>query len=99
MTTATLPRLSPRQERILHAIADYWARYRCSPTYRELVEACKLSSTSVAAYNVQALIGRRGLLYREGFDSSRSLRLTDAGLAWLGRESCPLCGGKGTVER
>lgn len=98
MTTATLPPLSPRQERILRAIAAFWAKYRCSPSYRELVDACKLSSTSVATYNVRALIGC-GLLDSMGFDIARSLRLTDAGLAWLGQDKCGQCGGTGVVER
>jgi len=98
VTTATLPPLSPRQERILRAIAAFWAKYRCSPSYRELVDACKLSSTSVATYNVRALIGC-GLLDSMGFDVSRSLRLTETGLAWLGLETCERCGGRGMVER
>lgn len=57
--------LSERQRRILDYVTLVITRDDRSPSLREIVEACGLSSTSVADYNVERLV-ERGLLVRRG---------------------------------
>ena len=74
------PRLNQRQARILAFIQDYTAHHVDSPTLREIVEGCDLSSTSVALYNVVSL-GQRGYLTRTR-DVARGIVLTEQGRSW-----------------
>jgi AcrR family transcriptional regulator len=67
--------LSDRQRRILDYVTLLLTRDDKSPTLREIAEACDVSSTSVAAYNLDKLV-ERGLLVRIGqHNDTRSLRL------------------------
>ena len=47
--------LSPKQRQILAFISRYWFEHCYPPTIREIVDGCGLSSTSVAAYNLERL--------------------------------------------
>ena len=73
--------LSQRQTRILAFIKDFIAKHSYSPTVREITDACRISSTSVADYNLRRLECMSYLTRRAG--SARSIVLTDRGSSWL----------------
>lgn len=78
-------RLTERQVRILAFIAAYVDREGYSPSSREIVAACGISSTSVVSYNLQNLV-RDGYLRTGGPAKKRAIRMTQAGrdyLAWM----------------
>ena len=56
--------LSGRQQRILHAIADFAQRRGYAPTLREIGEAAGLASTSSVSYQLSVL-QRKGYLRRD----------------------------------
>ena len=74
-------RLSQRQARILAFIQDYTAHHAYPPTVREIVKGYRLSSTSVALYNLVRL-GQKGYLTRIR-DVARSIVPTGQGRSWL----------------
>lgn len=79
----------PRTRRLLTVLADYAASHEGrSPALRELCRLVPLSSTSVAAYQLQRLAGY-GLVSLGRAGESRSARLTAAGhRAINGGEPC-----------
>lgn len=68
-------RLTPRQERILAFLAEFIDEKGYPPSYRQIAQACQISSTSVVDYNLDVL-EREGFLRRDR-DISRGLELTD----------------------
>lgn len=68
-------RLTPRQERILKFIGEFIDDKGYPPSYRQIAQACQISSTSVVDYNLSVLEAE-GYLRRER-DISRGLELTD----------------------
>ena len=72
--------LSRRQARVLVFIQDHTAHHVYPPTFREIVEGCNLSSTSVALYNLQ-ILGHRGYLTRIPA-VARGIVLTERGRSW-----------------
>lgn len=68
-------RLTPRQERILAFLAEFIEEKGYPPSYRQIAQACQISSTSVVDYNLDVL-EREGYLRRDR-DISRGLELTD----------------------
>ncbi len=65
--------LTPRQQAILEFIGDFIHRNHYPPSVRDIVKGSRISSTSVAAYNIRALEAK-GLLRRQP-DISRGLEL------------------------
>lgn len=78
--------LTWRQHKILTLFREY-ARRRLVPSLRELTDGCGLSSTSVADYNVKALIKAGWLEESRVPGASRSVRLVEQP-----GEPCPYCG-------
>jgi repressor LexA len=70
-------RLTPRQERVLAFLAEFIDDKGYPPSYRQIAEACQISSTSVVDYNLQVL-EREGYLRRDR-EVSRGLELTEHG--------------------
>ncbi len=68
--------LSPRQRRVLEFIRAYIAEHGYPPTIREICEACNISSTSVANYNLRRL-AEAGYIRRSN-RLSRAIELTAA---------------------
>lgn len=68
--------LSPRQRRVLDFIRRYIAEHGYPPTIREICEACNISSTSVANYNLRRL-AEAGYIRRSD-RLSRAIELTEA---------------------
>ncbi len=65
---------SDKPERILAFLQDYFARYHYPPSVRDIVEGCKLSSTSVADYNLK-ILEREGHIRRDR-ERARTISLT-----------------------
>ncbi len=68
--------LSPRQRRVLDFIRRYIDEHGYPPTIREICEACEISSTSVANYNLRRL-AEAGYIRRSD-RLSRAIELTGA---------------------
>lgn len=71
--------LSPRQRRVLEFIRRFIGEHGYPPTIREICEACEISSTSVANYNLRRL-AEAGYIRRSG-RLSRAIELTAAGVS------------------
>jgi repressor LexA len=69
--------LSPRQRRVLEFIRRFIGEHGYPPTIREICEACEISSTSVANYNLRRL-AEAGYIRRSD-RLSRAIELTAAG--------------------
>ena len=67
-------RLTPRQERVLNYLRDFIDEHGYPPSYRQIAQACQISSTSVVDYNLEVL-EREGYLRRDR-DISRGIELT-----------------------
>ena len=65
---------SDKPERILAFLQDYFARYHYPPSVRDIVDGCKLSSTSVADYNLK-ILEREGHIRRDR-ERARTISLT-----------------------
>lgn len=63
--------LSRRQRVMLDYIKEYRRVHGLTPSMRELCAACEISSTSVAAYNLRALV-TAGHLKHVGSGTSRA---------------------------
>ena len=48
-------RRGERRERVLEAVAAYWAKHGLSPSYREIAEAAGLKSPSTVHFHLRAL--------------------------------------------
>ncbi|HEX2173947.1 MAG TPA: transcriptional repressor LexA [Dehalococcoidia bacterium] len=68
-------RLTPRQEQILAFLAEFIDDKGYPPSYRQIAQACHISSTSVVDYNLEVL-EREGYLRRDR-EISRGLELTE----------------------
>ncbi len=66
-------KLSERQQEIISFIESFSDEHGYPPTVRDIQHGCRVSSTSVVAYNLEVL-GREGLLSRDA-DVSRGLKL------------------------
>lgn len=71
--------LTERQRRILAWLFEGWLHRRPAPSIHEMTRAFKLKSTNSVSLDLAVLIGA-GLVFRWGFGTSRSLRLSDAGM-------------------
>lgn len=69
--------LSPRQQRILQFIGEFWQTNGYSPSIRDIKDGCDISSTSVVDYNLRILEAEGHL--RRGKEVSRSTVLTGGG--------------------
>ncbi len=67
-------RLTSRQERILNFLRDFIDEHSYPPSYRQIAQACQISSTSVVDYNLE-ILEREGYLRRHR-DISRGIELT-----------------------
>lgn len=67
--------MGTRQARVLAAIRDHWAEVGYGPTLREIQVRAGISSTSVVAYHVQALLGQGLIVSHPG--KARTIRLAD----------------------
>jgi len=56
--------LSPRQQKIISFLKRFWADTGYPPTVRDIVNGCRLSSTSVADYNLD-LLEKKGYIRRQ----------------------------------
>ncbi|MCY3559320.1 MAG: transcriptional repressor LexA [Chloroflexi bacterium] len=65
---------SDKPERILEFLRKYFAEYSYPPSVRDIVEGCKLSSTSVADYNLK-ILEREGHIRRDR-ERARTISLT-----------------------
>ena len=66
---------SDKPERILAFLRDYFARYHYPPSVRDIVEGCRLSSTSVADYNLK-ILEREGHIRRDR-ERARTISLVE----------------------
>lgn len=66
---------SDKPERILAFLREYFARYHYPPSVRDIVEGCRLSSTSVADYNLK-ILEREGHIRRDR-ERARTISLTE----------------------
>ncbi len=55
--------ISPRQRSIFEYIDHFWKAHGFPPSVRDIVSGCKLSSTSVADYNLK-ILEKKGLINR-----------------------------------
>lgn len=78
--------LNERQNEILAFVRGFIRARNYSPTVREIVDGCELSSTSVASYNLRVLYRRGYVIFDE--QRARSITLPKPALG----ASCPLCG-------
>ena len=67
--------LSAKQKRIIDFIREFLADRGYPPTVRDIVQGCKISSTSVAAYNLE-ILKRLGYIRRHP-EISRGIELLD----------------------
>lgn len=67
---------SDKPERILAFLQDYFARYHYPPSVRDIVDGCRLSSTSVADYNLK-ILEREGHIRRDR-ERARTISLTQS---------------------
>ncbi len=65
---------SDKPERILAFLRNYFAEYHYPPSVRDIVEGCRLSSTSVADYNLK-ILEREGHIRRDR-ERARTISLT-----------------------
>jgi repressor LexA len=65
--------LSPRQQRIIAFIRDFWQDNGYPPTIRDIVNGCGISSTSVVDYNLD-ILEREGYIRRH-HEVSRGIEL------------------------
>ena len=70
-------RLTSRQEQILNFLREFIDEHSYPPSYRQIAQACKISSTSVVDYNLE-ILEREGYLRRHR-DISRGIELTGPG--------------------
>ncbi len=82
--------LSERQQRILAFLEEYLDEHGYPPSIREICQACGISSTSVADYNLKAL-EQKGYLRRNA-DISRGLELVGRDRSRSGVLRVPLVG-------
>ncbi|MDO8491691.1 MAG: transcriptional repressor LexA, partial [Dehalococcoidia bacterium] len=68
-----MKQLSPRQQGIFQFIRDFMEERNYPPSVRDIVQGCKLSSTSVADYNLN-IIEEQGYI-RRARDISRGIEL------------------------
>ena len=66
---------SDKPERILAFLRSYFTEYHYPPSVRDIVEGCKLSSTSVADYNLK-ILEREGHIRRDR-ERARTISLTE----------------------
>lgn len=80
--------------RVLRCLQAHREKHGMNPTFREMMEGLRLSSSSVIERRIDALLARGWVVSEEG--KSRSVRPTMAGLqaAQLTDERCPYCGGR-----
>ena len=67
--------LSPRQERMLDFIREFYWKNGLPPTVRDIQKACDISSTSVVDYNLRLL--ERGGFLRRRPEVARGIELLD----------------------
>ncbi|MFH1032714.1 MAG: transcriptional repressor LexA [Chloroflexota bacterium] len=79
--------LSIKQQKILDFMSKFWSDNGFPPTIRDIVRACKISSTSVAAYNLN-ILEREGYIRRHS-GVSRGIELKSRS---LGRLQVPVIG-------
>lgn len=79
--------LSTKQKKILDFMSKFWSDNGFPPTIRDIVRACKISSTSVAAYNLN-ILERQGYIRRHS-GVSRGIELKSRS---LGRLQVPVIG-------
>ena len=82
--------LSPRQKHILEFIRRFLADKGYPPTVRDIVNGCSISSTSVAAYNLE-ILGREGYIRRHP-EVSRGIELLDGSSALRSHVQVPIIG-------
>lgn len=83
MTTQKRLKLGVRTSVVLRQIALYIKKHGYSPTLRELMIQCELSSTSVVNHHVSKLI-EKGYLTKDE-NSARTLKITAKGKKNLSR--------------
>lgn len=81
--------LSPKQQRIIDFIHRFWSDNGYPPTVRDIVGACRVSSTSVVDYNLD-ILERKGYIRRHS-GVSRGIELLNRSLT-EGRIMVPLVG-------
>jgi len=82
--------LSSKQQRIIDFIHRFLADRGYPPTVRDIVNGCEISSTSVAAYNLD-ILKKEGYIRRHP-EVSRGIELLDESLARRPRVSVPIIG-------
>ena len=82
--------LSVKQKRILDYIQHFMEDNAYPPSIRDIVKACGISSTSVAAYNLN-ILEKHGLIRRRR-DISRGIELLNSSPARMNRISVPVIG-------
>jgi repressor LexA len=82
--------LSAKQKRIIDFIREFLADRGYPPTVRDIVQGCKISSTSVAAYNLEVL-KRLGYIRRHP-EISRGIELADRALTPRSVTQVPVIG-------
>jgi len=70
-----LSNLSQRQQSIIEFVRRFWLEKSYPPTVRDIQRACKVSSTSVVAYNLD-ILEREGHIRRHP-GISRGIELTE----------------------
>ena len=83
-------RLSPRQQRMLEFIREFYEENGLPPTVRDIQKACSISSTSVVDYNLH-ILQREGYLRRIP-DVARGLELLEDGVRARPTVRVPLMG-------
>lgn len=83
-------RLSPKQQRILEFIREFYQENGLPPTVRDIQKACGISSTSVVDYNLH-ILQREGYLRRIP-DVARGLELLEEGVRVRSTVRVPLMG-------
>jgi len=82
--------LSPKQQHILDFIRSFLADKGYPPTVRDIVSGCGISSTSVAAYNLEIL--KRGEYIRRHPEVSRGIELLDGSPTLRSHVQVPIIG-------
>jgi repressor LexA len=89
--------LTKRQRELLNFLEEFIARNGYSPSLEEICKGIGLSSLATVHVHLRNLESKK--MIRRGWNRSRSIELTAAGLAWgASREAAPTAPSGGVVE-
>ena len=74
--------MSPKEEKLLDFVRNYWENNYCAPTYKEIAQGLEVKSQSHIHFLIKGLV-TKGFLVKKG---SRTVRPTDLTLKSLDKK-------------